>query len=270
MPTTHRQPKYLISSIDSNGIASIELNRPESANAFNAEVIAQMIAQLDALSVNSQVRGLVLSGQGKHFSAGADIEWMRSMIGKSEQENQLDAYQLATLLDKLDHFPHPTVALVQGCAFGGALGLICCCDMVFASQDATFCLSEVKLGLIPATIAPYVIRSIGIRHARRYMLSAEKIDAVTAMSLSIVHHVSPSECVKSDAMAWLTPLLAHSPQALIEAKKLCHHCHNAPIDDAMKTATSERIAKIRVSSEGQEGLQAFLHKRKPRWGKDTE
>ncbi len=258
----------VLMQLDENGIAHLALNRPSSANAFNAEVISQLISHLDALSSNIRVRALILSGNGKHFSAGADVEWMRSMATKSQQENQLDAFQLATLLDKLDRFPHPTVAAVQGGVFGGALGLVCCCDMVIAHQSAVFCLSEVKLGLIPATIAPYVIRTIGTRNARRYMLSAEKIDAPTALSLNIVHQLSVSDELKEQAIEWLTPILNHSPQALIEAKKLCHHCHVASIDESMKSYTSELIANIRVSPQGQEGLSAFLEKRAPKWNSE--
>ncbi|WCP68860.1 enoyl-CoA hydratase-related protein [Vibrio tubiashii] len=251
-----------------NGIAHLALNRPSSANAFNAELISQLIAHLDALSSDTRVRALILSGNGKHFSAGADIEWMRSMAAKSQQENQLDAFQLATLLDKLDRFPHPSVAVVQGSAFGGALGLVCCCDMVIAHESALFCLSEVKLGLVPATIGPYVIRTIGVRNARRYMLSAEKIDAYTAQSLNIVHQLSNSDQLKEQACEWIAPLLKHSPQALVEAKKLCHHCYQAPIDESMKSCTSELIANIRVSPQGQEGLSAFLEKRAPKWNSE--
>jgi len=256
---------HVLVQLNENGIASLMLNRPDCANAFNAEVIAQLITHLDMLSSDPKVRALILAGQGKHFSAGADIEWMRSMTTKSPQKNQLDAYQLATLLEKLDRFPHPTVAVVQGSAFGGALGLICCCDMVIANDNAAFCLSEVKLGLVPATIAPYVIRAMGVRHARRYMLSAEKINAETACRLNIVHQISHCDDLQDQALAWLTPLLAHSPQALVEVKKLCHHCHHSPIDEPMKHYTSELIANIRVSPQGQEGLSAFLQKRAPNW-----
>ncbi|OAJ92678.1 enoyl-CoA hydratase-related protein [Vibrio bivalvicida] len=259
------KPNYVLVQLNENGIASLVLNRPDCANAFNAEVIAQLITHLDTLSSDPRVRGLILAGQGKHFSAGADIDWMRSMATKGQQKNQLDAYQLATLLEKLDRFPHPTVAVVQGSAFGGALGLICCCDMVIASDNAAFCLSEVRLGLVPATIAPYVIRAMGVRNARRYMLSAERINAETACRLNIVHQISHSDNLQNQALTWLTPLLAHSPHALVEAKKLCHHCHHSPIDESMKSYTSELIADIRVSPQGQEGLSAFLQKRAPNW-----
>lgn len=258
-------PQSVQYNIANNGIATVTLCRPEKANAFNAEVIAQLIAALDTLSSNPKVRCLILSGEGKHFSAGADIEWMRSMVSKSEQENQLDAFQLATLLEKLDCFPCPTIAMVQGCAFGGALGLICCCDMVFASEGCQLCLSEVKLGLVPATIAPYVIRAMGIRHARRYMLSAERIDAQAALDLNLVHHICALTAMSEEVDKWIQPLLSHSPQALIETKGLCHHCSHAPIDESLKLFTSHLIAKVRVSPQGQEGLTAFLHKRSPDW-----
>lgn len=273
MPTK-QNPKSdsVVMTLDHNGVASLSLNRPCQANAFNAEVVSQLIHYLDALSANPSVRALIISGNGKHFSAGADVEWMRSMVDKSQQQNQLDAFQLATLLEKLDRFPHPTVAVTQGCAYGGALGLVCCCDMVIAHQNSQFCLSEVKLGLIPATIAPYVIRAIGVRYARRYMLSAEKIDANTACSLGLVHKVTENHELSIEALEWLTPILEHSPQALMEVKKLCQHCYSADIDDALKHYTSELIANIRVSPQGQEGLTAFLNKRSPNWptGKPEE
>ncbi|KGY13973.1 gamma-carboxygeranoyl-CoA hydratase [Vibrio tubiashii] len=266
MPTKQNaKSDSVVMTLDHNGVASLSLNRPRQANAFNAEVISQLIHYLDSLSANPCVRALVISGNGKHFSAGADIEWMRSMVDKTQQQNQLDAFQLATLLEKLDRFPHPTIAVTQGCAYGGALGLICCCDMVIAHHNSEFCLSEVKLGLIPATIAPYVIRAMGVQNVRRYMLSAEKIDAVTACSLGLVHKVTENDDLRIEGLEWLTPILNHSPQALIEAKKLCHHCYSADIDDSLKHFTSELIAKIRVSPQGQEGLSAFLNKRSPNW-----
>ncbi|WP_038176393.1 enoyl-CoA hydratase-related protein [Vibrio pacinii] len=257
--------QHIECQLSDEGIAQLILNRPQYANAFNDQMIAELISAIDQLASDKAVRGLLLCGHGKHFSAGADITWMRSMLNKSQQYNQLDAYQLATLLAKLDQFPHPTVAAVQGCAFGGALGLICCCDMVFAADHSQFCLSEVKLGLVPATIAPYVIRAIGIRQARRYMLSAEPINSQTAQRIHLVHELAASEHLALNSHAWLKSTIKHSPNALTTTKRLCDHCHHQPIDDALLRYTSELIAKIRVSQQGQEGLTAFLEKRPPNW-----
>lgn len=180
----------LLLKIDSDGVAWLSLNRPEKHNAFNDQLIASLLEILDQLSHDTSVTSLVLDAKGKHFSAGADLAWMQSMAAKTEHENQQDAKQLAMLLHKLDTFCKPTIAVVHGAAFGGALGLICCCDIAIGSSDSRFCLSEVKLGLIPATISPYVIRAIGQRQSRRYFLTAELIDAETAQRLDILHHIS--------------------------------------------------------------------------------
>lgn len=251
--------------VDASGIAHIRLNRPDVANAFNDQMISELIATLDTLSSYANIRGLVLSGEGRHFSAGADIHWMRSMVTKSKEENQHDAYQLATLLEKLDTFPHPTLAIVNGCAFGGALGLICCCDMVIAHQNAKFRLSEVKLGLVPATIAPYVIRAIGIRQTRRYMLSAELIDSQRALELDLTHQIINQEQTDHVTERWISNILALAPHALALSKRLCARCEQVVVDGPLKRYTSELIAEVRVSDEGQEGLSAFLDKRPPNW-----
>ena len=263
--TTDTSPNSVKCNIDSDGIASLIIDRPHCANAFDAETINALIAEIEKLTHTPEIKGLRLEGTGKHFSAGADAQWMRSMASKSTEENQQDALQLANLLDKLDKFPKPTMAIVQGAAFGGALGLVCCCDMVIAHSNAKFCLSEVKLGLVPATIAPYVIRAMGVRHARRYMLSAELIDAEIAMKLEIVHQVLAEQDIEQYAQGWFKSILNFGPQALIETKKLCLECEGKEIDASMRQYTSELIARIRASEEGQEGLSAFLEKRLPNW-----
>lgn len=258
-------PQTVQYHVDENGIAHVVLCRPHVANAFNDQTIAELIAVLETLSGYANVRGLVLTGQGEHFSAGADIHWMRSMVTKTKEENQHDAYQLATLLEMLDTFPHPTFALVNGAAFGGALGLICCCDMVVALEDSQFCLSEVKLGLVPATIAPYVIRTLGVRQTRRYMLSAEKINAERALSLNLIHQITAQEQAQTVIQQWVANLLRLAPHALASCKKLCARCEQGVVDGPLKRYTSELIAEVRVSEEGQEGLSAFLDKRLPSW-----
>ncbi|MBA5763164.1 enoyl-CoA hydratase/isomerase family protein [Vibrio sp. 404] len=252
---------------ESNGVAWLSLNRPEKHNAFDDQLIASLIETLDELNQDNTIKVLVLSAKGKHFSAGADLGWMQSMASKSESENQQDAQQLAMLLHKLDTFSKPTIAMVHGAAFGGALGLICCCDIAIGTPDSRFCLSEVKLGLLPATIGPYVIRTIGQRQSRRYFLTAELIDADTAHNLEILHHISyqPRELVNSI----IAQLNQHGPNALQASKALCLQCHNHPIDDTLIEYTSQAIAAARVSQEGQEGLAAFFAKRPANWRNDV-
>ncbi|WP_036825281.1 enoyl-CoA hydratase-related protein, partial [Photobacterium sanctipauli] len=175
----------VVFELDKRGIATLTLNRPQKRNAFNAECISLLREHLAQLTNTPGIRGLVLKANGEFFSAGADLAWMQAMVNKSMDENIADAEQLAGLLRDLDTFPHPTIAIVQGSAFGGALGLICCCDIVIAQKGCEFSFSEVKLGLVPATIAPYAVRAIGQRQARRFMLTAEKFDSATAQQLGM-------------------------------------------------------------------------------------
>ncbi|TOB85461.1 gamma-carboxygeranoyl-CoA hydratase [Vibrio parahaemolyticus] len=248
---------------DSNGVAWLSLNRPEKHNAFDDELIASLIETLEQLERDDSLRALVLTAQGKHFSAGADLGWMQSMATKTESENLQDAQQLAMLLHKLDTFSKPTIAMVHGAAFGGALGLICCCDIAIGTPESRFCLSEVKLGLLPATIGPYVIRAIGQRQSRRYFLTAELIDSETALSMNILHQIDsqPRDAVNRI----IGNLLLNGPNAMQAAKGLCLRCDNQAIDHSLIEYTSQAIATARVSSEGQEGLSAFFEKRAAHW-----
>lgn len=257
----------LLSSIDKNGVATLTLNRSDKHNAFDAELIQQLISELERLSNAANVRCLLLRGNGKHFSAGADLNWMRSMAQQDQQHNVDDAAQLAHLMKLLDSFPHPTIVYVHGCAFGGALGLICCCDIALADIEASFCLSEVKLGLVPATIAPYVCRTIGARLARRYMLTAEPFDAEQAQQMGVVHHLTTTNTAEATLSKFVGLVLANSPAAMSSAKELIHHCSEQPINAKLIDYTSELIAQVRVSEQGQEGLNAFLEKRTPVWQK---
>ena len=262
-PTTN-----ILCEIDVNGVATLTLNRVSKNNAFDDEMIEGLIHYLDTLAAIPTLRCLLLRANGKHFSAGADLNWMKSMAAKPQLENQQSAEQLARLMSTLDHFPHPTIAVIHGCAFGGALGLICCCDIAIGLSDAQFCFSEVKLGLIPATIAPYVFRAIGIRGAKRYMLTAERIDAHTAQHIGLLHQVVNDEVDTSlevQVSKITHALLANSPSALVQAKILCKRCENQPIDKELIRYTSEMIADIRVSKHGQEGISAFFEKRAPSW-----
>ncbi|AUI87943.1 gamma-carboxygeranoyl-CoA hydratase [Vibrio azureus] len=263
-PINQRQDNVLW-EVDTLGVATLTLNRIDKHNAFDACMIDLMIQRLDYLALRTDVRCLVIRANGKHFSAGADLNWMRSMVNSSKQQNLDDAQNLARLMHTLDNFPQPTIAIIQGSAFGGALGLICCCDIAIAADNAKFCLSEVKLGLVPATIGPYVVRAMGNRQARRYMLSAEMMTAKVAEQHGIVHEVHPSDSVDTALEQLIDTLLLNSPDAMRKAKTLCQQCHQAPIDGQLIHYTSQLIADIRVSPQGQDGLYAFLEKRTPSW-----
>lgn len=263
--TTLKDTDYLTCSVDTFGVASLSLNRPDKHNAFNAQVIEQLIESINSLAQLPEVRCLVLRGNGKHFSAGADLGWMQSMVGKSEQENQEDASRLAQLMRCLDNFPHPTLAVVHGCAFGGALGLICCCDVAIADHSALFCLSEVKLGLVPATIGPYVNRAIGARQSRRYMLTAERFDANQAVEIGLIHEAVEASKLEKSVTEIVNQWQLNSPAALTQTKALIQECDSQTLDDALIEYTSQLIAKVRVSEQGQEGLKAFFDKRPPNW-----
>ncbi|EJG0479138.1 enoyl-CoA hydratase/isomerase family protein [Vibrio alginolyticus] len=264
IPNAQRQDDVLW-HVDDNGVATITLNKAAKHNAFDACTIDLLIHRLDYLALRTDVRCLVLRSNGKHFSSGADLNWMQSMADSTRQDNFIDAQNLARLMETLDSFPQPTIAVVQGSAYGGALGLICCSDIAIASQSANFCLSEVKLGLIPATIAPYVMRAMGNRQARRYILSGEVISAEDAERFGIVHEVKEAKQLENAVDSVIKTLLLNSPDAMRKAKTLCHQCHQNPIDQQLIHYTSKLIADIRVSPQGQDGLQAFLEKRSPSW-----
>lgn len=257
--------QYTEVTIDPRGVASLVLNRPEVHNAFDDLMIAELIAQLDSLAADNQVKVLVLKSNGKNFSAGADLNWMRSMAKKDYQQNLDDAAGLASLMHKLDTFPKPTLVLVQGAAFGGAVGLVACCDIALAEENASFCLSEVKIGLIPAVISPYVMRALGERQSRRYFLTAERFNATTAATLGLVHQVVSNDTLENQAEPLVQALLQNSPAAVSAAKNLLQQIYNKNINNEVIAHTTQAIAEIRVSAEGQEGLSAFLEKRKPNW-----
>lgn len=255
--------------IDERQVAWLRLNNPDIHNAFNDEIIAQLLTHLRDINQRSDVRVLVLSSTGKNFSAGADLSWMRSMAVKNRAENIEDAAQLGALMQTLDTLTVPTIALVQGAAFGGAVGLAACCDIVLAHPDSSFCLSEVKIGLIPAVISPYVIRNMGARAARRYILTGERFFAEEALRCGLVSEITEAE-LKEAVLPLLDTLLANSPAAVGAAKKLVLDIIQRPVDQEVVQDTVERIADIRVSDEGQEGLNAFLEKRTPAWRGTTQ
>lgn len=252
--------------IADNGIATLTLNRPDVHNAFNDAMIAELLQALAQVEQHPRVRLLILQAAGKSFSAGADLNWMRSMAQKDRAENLADAGQLSLLMERLDSLTKPTLALVQGAAFGGAVGLVACCDIAIATERASFCLSEVKIGLIPAVISPYVIRAMGNRQARRYMLTAERFDAHTALACQLVHEVvSDRDALQQRAEALSGTLLQNGPAAVQAAKQLVADVSAQPLTTAVRELTIARIADIRVSPEGQEGLTAFLEKRPANW-----
>ncbi|EHJ91453.1 enoyl-CoA hydratase/isomerase family protein [Vreelandella boliviensis] len=250
------------------GLARLTLNRPEVHNAFDDSLIAELnehLSQLHALAEAGDVRVVVLGSEGKSFSAGADLNWMKRMVDYDLEDNLADSRKLAALMHGLDTLPCPTVCRVQGAAFGGAVGLAACCDIVIASGKAKFCLSEVKIGLSPAVISPYVQRALGERQMRRYALTAEVMDAETALKLGLAHQVVEHEALDSAVDAMLTTLLAGSPQAQRATKALMAEVAQAPDSDDTREHTCQVIAKLRVSQEGQEGLSSFFEKRRPVW-----
>lgn len=255
-------------SIDGRGVATVTMNRPDKHNAFDDAVIGELTGAFETLAANPEVRVMVLAAVGKSFSAGADLGWMKRMAGYSYEENLRDANALASMLKTLNSLPFPTIARVQGAAFGGAVGLVSCCDMAVATPRASFSLSEVKIGLIPATISPYVIAAIGQRAARRYFMTAERFSADVAAGLGLVSEVVDAEQLDETVSGLVDTLLANSPAAIQAAKQLIFDVDNRVLSDDLIHDTSERIARIRVSEEGQEGLGAFLEKRPASWRAD--
>lgn len=258
----------VITDIDDCGVARVRLNNPDKHNAFDDQIIGELTEAFVAIADNSNARVMVLASEGKSFSAGADLEWMKRMASYSYEDNLRDAGALALMLKTLNQMPQPTIARVQGAAFGGALGLISCCDMAVAASAASFSLSEVKIGLVPATISPYVIAAIGERAARRYFVTAERFDAHRALHLGLINEVVDAEQLDQEVELLVDALLANGPEAIMAAKKLVFDVSGKPIDQDLLDYTCEVIAAIRVSEQGQEGLNAFLEKRKPLWLKD--
>lgn len=246
-------------------VARLRMTRAQVHNAFDAGLIAALTSALGEVAADAKVRVLVLEAEGASFSAGADLNWMRGMAAASEAENREDSLALARLMRTLDELPKPTIARVQGAAFGGGVGLVACCDIAIGAAEAKFGLTESKLGLLPAVISPYVIAAIGARNARRYFASAEIFDAAEALRIGLLHQVVPADQLDSAVQRQIDLLLNAGPVASASAKKLVREviAHaNGARQDADNAAL---IAKLRVSPEGQEGLSAFLDKRKPNW-----
>ncbi len=257
----------LLTEIDSDGRALVTINRPEVHNAFDDALVVRLLNELRQLEASDKVRVLLLTGSGSTFCAGADLGWMRRTAGYGEAENLADALGLAELMRTLDSLEKPTVALVQGPAYGGGVGLVACCDLAVAAPKARFRFSEVRLGLVPAVISPYVVAAIGSRAARRYFLTAEEFDAAEARRLGLVNELVEENRLFEQARAWSDLLLNNGPRAMAAAKRLVREVARGPIDEEMRNATAERIAELRASDEGREGMSAFLEKRRPGWMK---
>jgi methylglutaconyl-CoA hydratase len=246
-------------------VARVWLNRPDVRNAFNDSVIAELAQAFAALGQDPNLRAIVLGGHGKAFCAGADLSWMKAMAGYSWDENRADAQALADMLWTIHSCPVPVVARIHGDCYAGGVGLAAVCDIRVAAIDVTFCLSEARLGLLPATIGPYVVRTMGETASRRYFTTAERFDADEAQRVGLVHEVVAAEALDAKVDAIVSALVANSPQAVRECKRLVRDVAGQPITEALRADTARRIADIRASDEGREGVQSFLAKRAPGW-----
>ncbi len=254
--------------VDDHGVVTLTLARPGRHNALSSVMIRELDELLAWATNLGDLRALILRAEGKHFCAGADLEDMRAMADAERQENLNDAVRLAKLLRRLDTFPRPVLALVQGAAYGGALGLVACCDTVLAGPRARFCLSEARLGLAASVISPYVVRALGPRRARHSALTAETIDAELAQRLGLVQAVE--EDLDAATTAWREAILQGAPGAQAAIKELIQRVHGHPIDDGLIRETALLIAELRARPEGREGLAAFFEKRAPAWAPDRE
>ena len=245
--------------------ATVTLARPELRNAFNDEVIAELTQAFTELGAREDVRVIVLAAEGPAFCAGADLNWMRRMADYDRAQNLADAARLAEMLRTIYHCTKPVIARVQGDVYAGGMGLVACCDIALSVDSAHYCLSETRLGLLPATISPYVIRAMGARAAQRYCLSAERFDAAEALRIGFVHEVVTAEWLDERVDAVAQALVNASPAAVRACKRLLQEVAQREIDAALIAQTVEAIADVRASTEGREGVQSFLQKRQPAW-----
>lgn len=251
--------------ISDQGCAIVTLNRPDIHNAFDEELIAQLKENFSNIAINPDVRLIVIAATGPTFCAGADLNWMKRMASHSYEKNMADGMALAEMLHTIASCPKPIIGKVQGPAYGGGVGIVSVCDIVIASEDTKFVFSEVTLGITPATISPYVVAAIGERQAHRYFLTAEIFDAWKALELGLVHQVVPPEKLIFAVDKLVDKMLRNSPAAMVAAKELIHNVAKKPIDQKLLEDTARRIADIRATAEGKEGIEAFLEKRKPSW-----
>lgn len=249
----------------SGPVVRVFLNRPEVRNAFNSEVIGEMIGAFREINADATLRAVVLGGHGKAFCAGGDLNWMRAMADYSWAENHADAMALAEMLWSVYSCPHPVIGRLHGDCFAGGMGLAACCDVLIAADGPTFCLSEARLGLLPATIGPYVIRALGEQASRRYFITAERFSTAEAHRLGFVHQLFPADGLDAAVDAMVATLVVNGPQAVKACKRLVQDLAGQPITAALREDTARRIADIRATDEGKEGVQAFLGKREPAW-----
>jgi methylglutaconyl-CoA hydratase len=249
----------------SGPVARVMLNRPDVRNAFNDGVIAELTQAFGELSRDASLRAVVLGGHGKAFCAGADLAWMRAMADYSWEENRADAGKLADMLWAIDACPVPVVGRIHGDCYAGGVGLASVCDVLVAAEGMQFCLSEAKLGLLPATIAPYVVRALGEQASRRYFTTAERFDAATAKALGFVHEVVAPDALDAKVDEIVAAIVANGPAAVRACKRLVKEVAARPITPELRADTARRIADIRASDEGKDGVQSFLNKRKPSW-----
>jgi len=246
-------------------VARVWLNRPDVRNAFNDSVIAELAQAFAALGQDPNLRAIVLGGHGKAFCAGADLSWMKAMAGYTWEENRADAQALADMLWTIHSCPVPVVARIHGDCYAGGVGLAAVCDVRVAASGVTFCLSEARLGLLPATIGPYVVRAMAESASRRYFTTAERFDADEARRVGLVHEVVAAEALDAKVDTIVAALVANGPQAVRECKRLVRAVAGQPITESLRAETARRIADIRASDEGREGVQSFLTKREPNW-----
>ncbi|ROR22540.1 methylglutaconyl-CoA hydratase [Comamonas sp. BIGb0124] len=262
---TTDNPAAALETTFAPGVATVWLNRPDVRNAFDDEVIAELTQTFESLGQRDDLRAIVLAARGKAFCAGANLNWMRRMAGYSREQNLADAGRLARMLQVLSDCPVPTIARIQGDVYAGGMGLVAACDMAVAAEGAGFCLSETRIGLIPATIGPYVVRAMGRRAAQRYLLTAERFDAAEAHRLGLVHTVVAADGLDAAVDGLVQALRAAGPQAVRACKRLLRDVADRPVDDALIARTVEGIAEIRASDEGRAGVSAFLAKQAPPW-----
>ncbi len=262
------EPKSILISKEKY-ITTITLNRPHKHNAFDHNLIAQLISSLETIHHDNTTRVVILNAKGDNFCAGADLNWMKNTIKDSMETNFIDAMELAKLMDLLNHLNKPTIAAVQGLVFGGGIGLVACCDIALASENAVFCFSEVKLGLIPAVISPYVIAAMGQRLCRRLFLTAEKFNAEKALEYGLLHQVCNPNDLNQQALNLANLITKNAPTAVSHAKLLIGDVSNRRCDSDLIRDTAMRIAKLRVSEEGQAGLNAFFNKQIPYWNQEN-
>ena len=265
MTPKKKMTQKVLSRVDADGNATVMLNRPDVHNAFDPEMVDALTATLTKLEADAGVRAVVITSTGVNFCAGADIEHMRRSAKFSRAQNLENARATATMLNTLYTLEKPTIACVRGAVRGGGVGLVAACDIAIAARTATFRLSEVKLGIIPAMISPYVIAAMGIHHARHYMLSGEEFDSAEAYRTGLVHDICEEDELNAKVGRMLAHLYSSGPGAIVAIKKLIFEVAGAPIDEPLVEKTAQRIAEVRTTAEAQEGLSAFLEKRKAAW-----